>query len=265
MAAAGASGRDAVSVVNEAGKGPFVLACDHASNRIPAGYGTFGLPAADLQRHIAWDPGALAVSEAMAATLGAPLVASTVSRLLVDCNRPLDAPDLIWEVSEDTRIPGNLGLSQTERRRRIDFAWRPFHDAIDRLIETRLAAGSAVGLVTVHSYTPVWKGVARPWHVGIIHDEDERLSAPLLAGLRAEAGLVVGDNQPYSPADRVYFTLERHARSRGLPCGMIEIRNGLIADARGQDAWADKLTRLLAAVQPAAEASAQKAGVVRHA
>lgn len=265
MAAAGASGRDAVSVVNEAGMGPFVLACDHASNRIPDGYGTFGLPAADLLRHIAWDPGALAVSEAMAATLGAPLVASTVSRLLVDCNRPLDAPDLIWEVSEDTRIPGNLGLSQTERRRRIDLAWRPFHDAIDRLIETRLAAGSAVGLVTVHSYTPVWKGVARPWHVGIIHDEDERLSAPLLAGLRAEAGLVVGDNEPYAPKDRVYYTLERHARSRGLPCAMIEIRNDLIADVAGQQEWAERLSRLLAAAGTDLLSNGRNSGIRRHA
>lgn len=246
MAATGASGADAASVVNEAGKGPFVLACDHASNRVPAGYGTFGLPVGDLQRHIAWDPGALAVADAMAAALDAPLVASTVTRLLIDCNRPLDAPDLIWEVSEDTRIPGNLGLSDTERHRRIDIAWRPFHDAIDSQIETRLAAGLAVGLVTVHSYTPVWKGVARPWHVGIIHDEDERLSAPLLAGLRAEKGLVVGDNEPYAPKDRVYFTLERHARSRGLTCVMIEIRNDLIADAGGQREWAERLSGILA-------------------
>lgn len=265
MAAAGASGEEAATVVNEAGRGRFVLACDHASNRVPPGYGTFGLQAADLDRHIAWDPGAFEVARRMAAALDAPLVASTVTRLLIDCNRPLDAPDLIWEISETTEIPGNRGLPPDERDRRVAMAWRPFHDALDRQIERRLAAGLAVGLVTVHSFTPTWKGAARPWHIGIIHDDDRRLSAPMLAGLRTEAGLVVGDNQPYSPADRVYFTLEKHARSRGLPCVMIEIRNDLIADARGQDAWADRLTRLLAAAQPAAEASAQKAGVVRHA
>lgn len=238
---AGAGGATAVTIVNEAGKGPFVLACDHASNHVPPGYGTFGLAEAELQRHIAWDPGALAVATRMATALDAPLVASGITRLLVDCNRPFDAPDLIWEISETTEIPGNRNLSANERARRIDMAWRPFHDAVD----STLARAGAPAFVTVHSFTPVWKGAARPWHVGIIHDDDERVSAPLIHGLKGEAGLIVGDNEPYSPADRVYYTVERHARSRGLPCVMIEIRNDLIANERGQAEWADRLSVLL--------------------
>ena len=167
------------------------------------------------------------------------------------CNRPLDAPDLISPVSETTATPGNEGLSAADRQARIDRCWKPFHETIDRLIETRAARGLETRLVSVHSFTPVYKGVDRPWHIGIIHDDDARLSAPLIAALQQQGGFTVGANQPYSPADRVYFTLERHARSRGLLCAMIEIRNDEIRDKAGQKKWGERLAGIFTGLEPA--------------
>jgi predicted N-formylglutamate amidohydrolase len=225
-----------------------VIVCDHASNFIPAEYGTLGLDASELERHIAWDPGALPVAERMAAALDAVLVQSCVSRLVVDCNRPLDAPDLIPVVSETTEIPGNRNLGADERAGRVALAHAPFHDAIDGLIAERLQVGRATQLVSVHSFTPVYKGVRRPWHIGIIHDDDRRLAAPLIEALQT-MNVSVGVNQPYSPADRVYYTLERHARSRRLPCAMIEIRNDEIGNIEQQKEWAGRLAGVFAAMR----------------
>ena len=243
--AAGEAWAELVRVSNRSGRGPVVLVCDHASNAIPATYATLGLDASHLARHIAWDPGALPVALGLSDMLDAPLVAAGLSRLMIDCNRPLDAPDLIPEVSETTAIPGNAGLDAAERARRIAMSHEPFHAAIDALMAERLSAGLPTWLISVHSFTPVYHGVRRPWQVGILHDDDERLSRPMIAALAATDGLTVGDNQPYSPADRVYYTLERHARSRGLPCAMIEIRNDEIGDEAGQARWAELLGRII--------------------
>lgn len=233
-----------VEVVNRTGRGPVVLVCDHASNHIPASYNGLGLDPAEMTRHIAWDPGAMPVSASMSAALDAPLIAAAVSRLVADCNRPLDAPDLVAELSETTVIPGNRDLSPEALSERIALAHEPFHAAIEAMIDERIAAGLETWLVSVHSFTPIYRGVPRPWQIGIVHDDDERLSRSLLEGLKRQ-GLTVGDNQPYSPADRVYYTLERHARSRGLPCAMIEIRNDEIAGEDGQRQWAERLAGIL--------------------
>lgn len=241
---------DSVRITNPGAAGRFVLTCDHASNFMPPQYGRLGLPEADLDRHIAWDPGALAVARRMAATLDAVLVETCLSRLLIDCNRSLEAPNLICETSEGTVIPGNAALTPEQRQARIDLAWRPFHDAVEKVVEDRLAAGRETCLVSVHSFTPVYFGKARPWHIGIVHDQDDRIARPLLKALDDVPDVVVGVNQPYSPADRVYFTLERHARSRGLPCAMVEIRNDEIADGAGQEKWAGLLSRALYAIRP---------------
>ncbi|MGB6119732.1 MAG: N-formylglutamate amidohydrolase [Mesorhizobium sp.] len=238
--------RDPVQVSNWSARGDFVIVCEHASNWLPSALGTLGLARGELHRHIAWDPGALPVSRKLAALLDAPLVVSQVSRLAIDCNRPLDAPDLVPAVSETTVIPGNEGLSEKARDERIALSHRPFHDVLSALIDERLENGRRTAIVTIHSFTPVYKGVARPWHVGVIHDEDMRLAAPMLAGLRRLDGVVVGDNEPYSPDDRVYYTLERHARSRGLPCAMVEIRNDDIADEAAHSRWASRLAAILA-------------------
>lgn len=239
----------AVEVVNADGQGRIVLACDHASNFIPAAFESLGLSAEALERHIAWDPGARAVALDMARRLDAPLICSRLSRLVIDCNRPLGAPDLVPQTSETTDIPGNRDLGVDDIARRIDLAHAPFHEAIEAILTARARAGQETWLVSVHSFTPVYKDVARPWHVGILHDSDERISKPLLADLAAETGIVVGDNEPYSPVDRVYYTLERHARTRGWPCAMIEIRNDLIAGEDGQSAWAERLARTLGSIR----------------
>ncbi|MBZ9677482.1 N-formylglutamate amidohydrolase [Mesorhizobium sp. ES1-1] len=242
---------DTVGVSNPGGSSPFVLTCDHASNFLPPEFGTLGLAAADLSRHIAWDPGALPVARRMARALDATLVESRISRLVIDCNRPLDAPDLVPQISETTPIPGNAGLPEKQRAERVALSWRPFHDTIARIIDERQARGQETRLVSVHSFTPIYKGKNRPWHVGIIHDDDRRLAGPLIAALQRLTGVTVGINEPYSPADRVYFTLERHARSRGLPCAMIEIRNDEISGETGQRKWADLLTGIFSDLEPA--------------
>jgi predicted N-formylglutamate amidohydrolase len=192
----------------------------------------------------------LPVALKMAGMLDATLVEAGISRLAIDCNRPLDAPDLILEISETTLIPGNAALSAKDRAERIALSWEPFHDAIETLVAEREAAGRETWLVSIHSFTPIYKGVARPWEIGIIHDDDERLAAPLIAALKATKCFTVGVNQPYSPADRVYFTLERHARSRGLPCAMIEIRNDEISDEAGQAEWAELLGGIFRQLKP---------------
>lgn len=241
---------DTVGVTNPGGSSPFVLTCDHASNFLPSEFGTLGLPAEDLSRHIAWDPGALPVARRIATALDATLIETRISRLIIDCNRPLDAPDLVPPVSETTAIPGNAGLSDSERAERIALSWRPFHDTIASIIDDRQARGQETRLVSVHSFTPVYKGKNRPWHIGIIHDDDRRLASPLIAALQRLSGVTVGINEPYSPADRVYFTLERHARSRGLACAMIEIRNDEISGETGQRKWADLLTGIFSDLEP---------------
>ena len=247
-----------VRVTNRGGTSPFLLVCDHASNYLPPHFGTLGLPGADMLRHIAWDPGALPVALKMSAMLDAALVEAGVSRLAIDCNRPLDAPDLIPQVSETTLIPGNAALADADRAERIALSWQPFHDTVQALVDERLAAGRETRLVTIHSFTPVYNGVARPWEIGIIHDGDERLSAPLIAALEALKRFTVGENEPYSPTDRVYFTLEKHARSRGLSCAMVEIRNDEIADAAGQAKWAELLAGILGRISLPSERAGEQ-------
>jgi predicted N-formylglutamate amidohydrolase len=236
---------NAVRITNRNGRSPIVLICDHASNFIPEQFGGLGLGKRELESHIAWDPGALPVARRLAKALDAALVESRLSRLLIDCNRPLDAPDLICPVSETTIIPGNGDLSLEDRQARVALSWQPFHEAVEQLIKDRLLQDRETTLVSIHSFTPVYNGVRRSWHIGILHDEDRSIADPLIAALKSSEGIVVGDNEPYSPADRVYFTLERHGRSRGLPCAMIEIRNDEIGDEAGQRKWAGLLAPML--------------------
>jgi predicted N-formylglutamate amidohydrolase len=248
-----------VRITNRNGRSPIVLICDHASNFIPRRFGDLGLGKRELESHIAWDPGALPVARALAKALDATLIESRFSRLLIDCNRPLDAPDLICPVSENTAGPGNANLSLQERQERVALSWQPFHEAVEQLIKERLLQDRETTLVSIHSFTPVYKGVKRPWHIGILHDEDRSIADPLIAALKASDGIVVGDNEPYSPADRVYFTLERHGRSRGLSCAMIEIRNDEIGDEACQERWAGLLAPILAGLE-IGEGSAAAAG-----
>lgn len=241
-----------VFVVNGQGTSPYLLICEHATNFIPQKFARLGLGEADLAAHIAWDPGAAEVARHMSRLLDATLIEAGFSRLLIDCNRPLGAPDLIPEISEYTVVPGNHNLSEAEREERIALSYRPFHDRIEAEIEARKIRGQESRMITIHSYTPVYKGVGRPWEIGIIHDADDRLGAAMIAALRKQcegSKINIGVNQPYSPADRVYFTPEHHARKRGDLCAMVEIRNNEIADRAGQLRWAECLAAILKTIE----------------
>ena len=235
---------------NASGQSALVLVCEHASNHIPAHYRGLGLSLEHQQRHIAWDMGALAVAMAMSELLDAPLVHATYSRLLLDLNRPLDADDSIVVHSEDTAIPGNRSLEPSERELRASAIYRPFHDAVTALIDARMASGQVTAVLSIHSFTPSYHGVARPWHIGVLAERDRRLADDLLRSFSADPALCVGNNQPYAPINGVYHSMNRHGQQRGLACAMIELRNDLIAHTITQRAWAE---RLCAALTPALE------------
>lgn len=236
---------DAVAVHNRDGRSALVITCDHASHHIPAEYANLGLPAAELERHIGWDIGALGVSAQLSGLLDAPLLHTTQSRLLLDVNRDPGAHDSIPFSSEHTPIPGNHELADAERQRRRERIYAPYHGAIEALVMQRIAERHPTAVLAMHSFTPVFKDAPRPWQVGVLSHRDRRMADSLLHALREEPGLEVGDNEPYAPRDGVYHTLDRHAEAHGLPCVMIEIRNDLIRDTPGQKAWAERLAPLL--------------------
>jgi predicted N-formylglutamate amidohydrolase len=231
---------EAAMVENGDGTGRYVIVCEHASNFIPARFGDLGLTKDDLTRHIAWDPGALGVARRLALELDAPLVSCRISRLVIDCNRDPAAFDAIPVRSEDTVIPGNAALDEAEKQRRVGEVYEPFHACVSEVIDARTVDGP-VAVIGMHSFTPTYHGVVRPWHIGILFDRDESLSAPMLAALRQDKTITVGANQPYSPGDRVYHTLDRHGQSRGLSSVMIEIRNDLLESTEQEEAWGTKL------------------------
>ena len=233
-----------VIVENGDGAGDLVIVCEHASNAVPARYAGLGLAAEALTSHIAWDPGALAVARHLAEGFDAPIVRATMSRLVIDCNRPLDAPDLIVSEADSIVVPGNR-IGDEERARRFAMVHQPFHAALGRMIADRRAMGRLTALISVHSFTPFLHGQTRPWDVGIIFGGDRRLADLLIKSLKDEVSLVVGVNEPYSPADRVFYTHERHAEPLNLPSVMIEIRNDLIADSANQQAMAERLAGAL--------------------
>lgn len=239
-------GEKAVLVSNAQGASPFVLVCDHASHRIPSQYGDMGLTEAERLSHIAWDPGALAVSQHLVTLLDAPLVESTISRLVIDANRDLDAPNLIWTLSEATPIKANENLSDEERQFRIEAYHRPYHDAVEGVLAARAEAGREAILVCVHSFTPVFLGQARPWPIGLIHGKDMHFTRALRDALLVDdPTLDVGWNEPYAALNGVTLTLEKHGDGRGIPATMIEIRNDEIASPEGVTLWAARLARCL--------------------
>lgn len=224
-----------------------IVLCDHASNHLPPEYGTLGLPPSELERHIAWDIGAAGVTRHIAALLGCPAVMTRHSRLLIDPNRGEDDPTLIMRLSDGAIIPGNRHLDAVERERRTSRFYRPYHDAIRRVMSTVAASGRQPVLLGMHSFTESWKGVARPWHVGVLWERDKRIAMPLLAALRAEPDLVVGDNEPY-PGQYEGDTLWQHGTRTGTPFASLEIRQDLIGDPAGQRAWGERIARILNAM-----------------
>ena len=231
-------------VEGDRGRGIVILA-DHARNVLPGEYGDLGLPAREFDRHIAYDIGVETVSRSLARQLDAPALLCGYSRLLIDPNRGEDDPTLIRQLYDGTVVPANYPMLQEERNRRLDLFYRPYHDAVGAMISSVAAeSGRAPLIVSVHSFTPAMQGVARPWHVGLLWDKDDRAVTPLMQALSADPALVVGDNEPYDGALRG-DTMYKHAIVNGYPHVLIEIRQDLIATEAGAEEWADRLAPIL--------------------
>lgn len=221
-----------------------VLLADHAMNLLPSGYGGLGLPASAFSRHIAYDIGIEALTRSLSQMLAAPAVLCRFSRLLIDPNRGEDDPTLIMKISDGAIIPGNHPISDAEWNGRIERFHRPYHDAVAQTIAAVTAASGRAPLVlSLHSFTPVWKNVPRPWHAGVLWDGDDRVAAPLMAMLRAGGDLIVGDNEPYNGALKG-DTMYRHCMVPGVPHALLEIRQDLISDDAGIAEWAGRLAPL---------------------
>jgi predicted N-formylglutamate amidohydrolase len=225
--------------------GRFLVTCDHASNTVPPDLGgTLGLPAEDMRRHIAYDVGALGLARALAASLDSPLIWADFSRLVIDPNRGEDDPTLLMRLYDGSVIPGNRHACAEERGRRLDAYHRPYHRALETLAASR---GEGVAIVAVHSFTRQLRGrPTRPWHVGILHAWDARLSDPLIARLEAEPDLTVGRNEPY-PGHLPGDSIDRHALKHGRVNTLIELRNDLIESEQAQMHWGARLAPLLEA------------------
>jgi len=240
-----------VRVLHESGTSEFLLTADHAGRMIPRRLGTLGVPDSELDRHIAWDIGIAEVTEHLAAALDATAVLQVYSRLVIDCNRDPSVASSMPEVSETTPIPGNVGLTAADRAARVHAIFTPYHARIEALLDARAAARRRTVLVAMHSFTPVFKGEPREVQVGVLFNRDARLASALLAQLRAEGDIVVGENAPYAVSDTSDYGVPVHGEKRGLAHVEIEIRQDLIADPPGQAAWAARFARLL----PAADAA----------
>ncbi|CAK0770131.1 N-formylglutamate amidohydrolase [Gammaproteobacteria bacterium] len=228
----------AFEIINAKGKGRVVLVCDHASNQIPRRLGTLGLGADERADHIAWDPGAAEVAQRLAVHLDAPLVLSGYSRLVIDCNRPLDSPESIPVQSTGVPVPGNLGLTPEDRDARIQALFWPYHRAIAALLDRRVHQPTL--LLSIHSFTPCLNGHQRPWPIGISYGRDARLALRMRSEL-ARHGLLVGDNEPYALEDTHDYTIPIHGEGRGLLHALIEIRQNEIRIPAETATWAARL------------------------
>ena len=225
-----------------------VLLADHAMRLMPQEYGLLGMPGREFERHIAYDIGVEAVTRGLAARLGVPALMACFSRLLIDPNRGEDDPTLIRQLYDGTVVPGNYPMAPEERERRLDRFYRPYHDAVGALVASVAErSGRAPFIVSIHSFTPRMQGVERPWHAGILWDSDPRAVAPMIEMLGNDPALVVGDNEPYDGALRG-DTMYRHAIVNGYAHVLIEIRQDLIGDAAGADAWVERLAPILDAI-----------------
>ena len=235
-----------VRVINGAGASPYVLLCEHASSYIPQSYGGLGLEEAELARHIAWDIGAANVARALSKELDAPLVMAGYSRLLIDLNRPTFSATSIPEMSETTVIPGNVGIRAEERAHRISSYFDPFQAEVRRLLDARRQAAMPTAIVGVHSFTPVFKGVARPWHAGILYRKSQRFGHALAEALGGPSAHIA-ENEPYQIEDDSDYTVPVHGEARGLDAVLVEIRQDLISESEGALTWAARLSSALSA------------------
>lgn len=232
----------AVELINPEAPSPVLLICEHASNFFPNYFGTLGLSDEVQLSHIAWDPGALAVTTQLSAILNATAIVGRISRLVYDCNRPPEAIDAVPERSEIFDVPGNKGLSAEQYQERVDACFTPFSEMVERTIKWRKAPRA---LVTIHSFTPVYRGVQRDTEVGILHDKDARLADAMLAMASDFDILKFDRNKPYGPQDGVTYTLKKHGVENGLLNVMVEIRNDLIETPDQQKDIANVLSKMI--------------------
>lgn len=245
----------AFDAINAGGHAPFLLICDHASRRVPRALGNLGLDETMLLRHIGWDIGAGDVARWLSKHFDAPSILAGYSRLVIDCNRALEDPSSIPKESDGIAIPGNRGLTAAEAAQRADALFRPYHRAIEETLAHRPERGRVPALISIHSFTPIFPGtkcpgtgVERPWHIGILWDQDPRIALPLIAELHKQPELVVGDNQPYSAREPKGYSVSTHAASKGYPHVAIEIRQDLIDTHHGAAEWAARLAAALAPI-----------------
>jgi predicted N-formylglutamate amidohydrolase len=227
------------------GQSNFVILVDHAGSRIPRRLNNLGLPASELQRHIAWDIGALSVARQMAAALDAPLLAQNYSRLVIDCNRDPKVASSIPQLSESVEIPGNMNLSEEEVVARRVEIFEPYHERVRALLEQRAAEKTTTIVVAQHTMTDVYKGERRPMHAAVLYNRDRRFAGLVLDALRRDRALQIADNQPYFVSDETDYSIPRHGEARGLPHVEIEIRQDLVSDVPGQTRWAQRITGAL--------------------
>ena len=244
-----------VTVYNENGRSPILIVADHAGNSVPRALGRLCVPQVEYGRHIAWDIGIAAVCRLVADALDATVVQQNYSRLVIDCNRPPGSEASIPEISELTPVPGNVGLSKGRKDARVREIFLPYHDRIDAELDRRRQAGRPAALIAMHSFTPVFFGVARPWHAGVLYNRDPRFAHLVMELLKHEEGLVVGDNEPYSVTDASDYTIPVHGEGRGLHHLAIEVRQDLIGDVQGQRVWGALLARLLSQAYERIEAA----------
>lgn len=221
-------------------KSRWLVVCDHASNRIPACLGDMGLSEAQRGEHFAYDIGTDGLSRALADLLGAPALISRFSRLVIDLNRVPTHPTLCTPHEDETDIPANIGLDDAQKQARIEQIYQPYHDAVAAALNEIKTRGEEPVLLSVHSFVPQYrKGEFRPWHIGVLWREDQRLSVPFIEALRTRGDLVVGDNQPYDRRDYRTQTVEFHAEDNGILNLLIEVRHDMIRSERDQKEWAD--------------------------
>lgn len=238
------AGHPAFRLLNPGGASGMLIVCDHASNFTPPQDKHLGLPAAAFSRHIAYDIGAAEVTEHMSRMLNCPAVLAGFSRLLIDPNRGEDDPTLVMKLSDGAIIPGNRYLDARGIAERKTRYYQPYHQAIAGRIAAARAQGSAPALLSIHSFTPVFQDRARPWHIGVLWDKDDRIAGPLLAALDRDKSLCVGDNLPYS-GELTGDCMNRHGTLNGLPHVLIELRQDLITERSGAEHWAALLVRHL--------------------
>lgn len=236
------------NIRNRNGDAALLLICEHASYHIPEEFGDLGLSAAELTSHIAWDPGAALVAQGVADRLDAPLAEATVSRLIVDCNRPPASPHLIAKEDDGIIVPGNHSLSQEDVDWRLEAVHTPFHKCVSDQIDFQSKENSDLKLVSIHSFTPVYGNEQRPWRCGVLRYPDDAFAHHILRQLQDTFGPLVGDNKPYAPDPAYDFTMPFHAQRRGLPHVLIEIRNDELLNQEGIAFWQDTLADAIQSV-----------------